>query len=295
MVIASSEWVPTFDDKPVGENHLKGIEEAVPSSPIAEPLVSRKVLIFSATSGYRHGSIPTGKAALVRLGESTGAYESVVSDDPANFESEVLHDFDAVILLSPTQDFFMPNKKQKDQFPEEEWLWLKDRHNRLVDNLVQYVSEGGGLMAIHAASDACYSHKEYGEMVGGYFAGHPWMWNNNVTIVVEEPEHPTMLPVFADKPDFSLVEEIYKFRKKPVIRSNTRVLLSLDVERSDQVEKAEPGDYPVAWVQGLGEGRIFYTSIGHNKHIFTNPLMLKHYLAGIQFATGDLHGETGPR
>jgi type 1 glutamine amidotransferase len=234
---AASNWKPSFDDKPVAGHWLDGIEAALPQEPIVQPAAARKILVFSATAGYRHGSIAVGKVALARLGESTGAYSTVISDDPANFEAEMLKTFDAVVLLSPTLDFFMPEEKLRGNFEPAEWAWLQERHNRLVDNLINYVKDGGGLMGIHSPTDACYGHEEYGEMIGGYFDGHPWMWNTDVTIVVEDPEHSTMKPVF---------------------------------------------------------GRVFYTSIGHNDHIYTNPLMLKHYLAGIQFAIGDLIGDMTP-
>ena len=166
----------------------------------------------------------------------------------------------------------------------------------MIDNLVAYVKNGGGLIGIHAATDSCYGHEDFGTTMGGYFNGHPWNANNNVTIAVEDPEHGTMKPVFGDQNDFSFKEEIYQFRDEPYSRSKLRILLSVDTERSDKVEglKREDNDYPVAWVQKVGKGRVFYTSIGHNPNMFWNPLMLKHYLAGIQFATGDLAGDTTP-
>ncbi len=296
LSFAKSDWIPTFDDDPVPQYLTDGIQKALPERALVRPARERKVLILSATSGYRHGSIPVGKQALEMLGNQTGAYKSVISDDPVNFEADALRTFDAVILLSPTQDFFMPDRKKRDQFSEDEWEWLRARHKRLIDNLIEYVKAGGGLMGIHSATDACYGHKEYGEAIGGYFNGHPWTWESNVTIVVEDPEHSTMKPVFEAVEDFQLVEEIYQFREEPYSRDRVRVLLRLDPERSDPVEKTnrDDNDFPVAWVQEVGEGRVFYTSIGHNNHIFTNPLMLKHYLAGIQFAIGDLDGEMTP-
>lgn len=296
VLAAEVEWTPTFNDKPVPKQLVDDIESALPEQAIVEPESERKVLIFSATAGFRHGSIPVGKKALEMIGDKTGAYNTVISDDPSNFEPEVLETFDAVILLNPTQNFFMPGNKQKEQFTDEEWAWLKARHDRLVDNLIEYVKEGGGLMGIHAATDACYGHKDYGETIGGYFNGHPWRSNNHVTIEIEDPEHATMKPVFGSAEDFSLVEEIYQFREEPYSREKLRVLLRLDPEKSDKVKgiRRDDNDFPVAWVQEVGDGRVFYTSIGHNNHIYTNPLMLKHYLAGIQFATGDLVGETTP-
>jgi type 1 glutamine amidotransferase len=294
---AASSWVPTFNDKPVAPHHLAAIEAALPQTAIVVPQAARRVLIFSATAGFRHGSIPTGKLALTKLGAASGAYAAVVSDDPANFEKEALKDFDAVLLLSPTQDFFMPSRKQRNDFPKEDWAWLQARHNRLVDNLIAYVEQGGGLVGIHAATDSCYGHKAYGEAMGGYFSGHPWTKNMNVTIVVEDGEHAIMKPVFEGMKDFRIKDEIYQFRPEPYSRDKLRVLLHLDPDRSDtpkQPPAREDGDYAVCWVQSVGKGRVFYTSLGHNHEIYSNPLMLKHYLAGIQFATGDLKADTTP-
>ncbi|MCH6256298.1 ThuA domain-containing protein [Puniceicoccaceae bacterium K14] len=56
----------------------------------------------------------------------------------------------------------------------------------------------------------------------------------------------------------------------------------------------EDDDYAVSWVQSVGKGRIFYSSLGHRHDIFTNSLILNHYLAGIQFAVGDLEADTTP-
>jgi type 1 glutamine amidotransferase len=298
VLSAASNWVPTFNDKPVQPKYVDAIAAALPQAAIVAPQAERRVLVFSATAGYRHRSIPTGKLALQQMGKSTGAYEAVISDDPSNFEAEVLKGFDAVVLLSPTQDFFMPNKKQKKDFSNKEWAWLQARHNRLVDNLIDYVEQGGGLVGIHAATDSCYKHKAYGEAMGAYFAGHPWTAKMNVTIVVEDGEHAIIKPVFEGMQDFRIKDEIYLFRADPYSREKLRVLLNLDPERSDRPRGKTPvredGDYAVCWVQSVGKGRVFYSSLGHNHEIYTNPLMLKHYLAGIQFAVGDLQADTTP-
>ena len=290
------DWKPTFNDKPVPRALAAAVEKALPDAPIVTPKAARRVLVFSATAGFRHKSIPVGKLALEKMGQSTGAYETVVSDDPANFEAAALKTFDAVLLLSPSLDFFMPNKKEKGYFSDEEWTQLQARHDRLVNNLADYVYSGGGLIGIHAATDSCHGHEKFPHLIGGLFDGHPWRANSNVTIVVEDPEHAIMKPVFEGIDDFRLQEEIYQFKSEPYSRERLRVLLHLDPERSDSVTgmKREDNDYAVAWVQAIGQGRVFYTSIGHNEHIYSNPLMLKHYLAGIQFATGDLAGDTTP-
>jgi len=291
------DWKPTFNDKPVTADQLAKVQEAVPAQSIVAPKKARRVLLFSATSGFRHGSIPVGNLALEKMGEATGAYTATVSDDPANFEPDALKQFDAVVLVSPTQDFFMPNRKQRDKFSDGDWAALQARHNRLVDNLIDYVEQGGGLVGIHAATDSCYNHERYGETMGGYFAGHPWCAGHNVTIVVEDPTHAIIEPVFKGMKDFRIQDEIYQFKDEPYSRERLRVLLHLDPARSDK-PKGKPrradNDYAVSWVQKVGKGHVFYSSLGHNHHVYWNPLILKHYLAGIQFATGDLEADTTP-
>ncbi len=293
---ANVAWKPLHQDEPVPEKRAAEVMAALPTEPISAVKASRRVLVFSATAGFRHKSIPTGKLALTEMGKSTGAYETVVSDDPHNFEPDALKTFDAIVLLSPTQDFFMPNKKQRKEFSDEDWELLQQRHVRLVDNLVEYVKNGGGLVGIHSATDSCYEHEDYGKTIGGYFDGHPWTANSKVTIVVEDPEHELIQPVFGKMKDFEIIDEIYQFRPEPYSRELLRILLHLDPARSDEVKgmKRKDNDYAVSWVQRVGEGRVFYSSLGHNHEIFSNPLMLKHYLAGIQFAVGDLPADTTP-
>jgi hypothetical protein len=113
---AKSDWKPSFNDKPVPEKRLSAIRDALPQEMIVPVEESRCVLVFSATAGFRHASIPTGKLALSLMEANTGVYVVIISDDPDDFEIDALKEFDAVVLLSPTLDFFMPNNKQRKKF-----------------------------------------------------------------------------------------------------------------------------------------------------------------------------------
>jgi type 1 glutamine amidotransferase len=67
------------------------------------------------------------------------------------------------------------------------------------------------------------------------------------------------------------------------------VLISVDTEKSDpeslKAHKMERGkDYPVAWTNTEGKGRIFYTSPGHREDIWTNVKYQQHLIAGIKWA-----------
>ena len=50
----------------------------------------------------------------------------------------------------------------------------------------------------------------------------------------------------------------------------------------------------MSWIREYGKGRVFYTPLGHNSHIFWDDAILKHILAGIQYATGDLVADATP-
>ena len=43
-----------------------------------------------------------------------------------------------------------------------------------------------------------------------------------------------------------------------------------------------------SWIRPYGKGSVFYCTLGHAKTAYTNPAVMKHYLAGIQLAIGDL-------
>ncbi|MCL4215836.1 MAG: ThuA domain-containing protein [Candidatus Hydrogenedentes bacterium] len=254
---------------------IQKIEEALPQEPYVKVDTPRKVLIFSKTAGFRHSSIPYGHQALQRMGETTQAYTAVSSEDDAMFSPENLNQFDAVIMLNTTMTLFEDPVKQQ--------------------ALLDFVHGGKGIVGIHAATDCFYDWADYGAMMGGYFDGHPWGADSTVTVKLDDPAHP-INQVFKGQ-GFSITDEIYQFRPEPYSREKLRVLLSLDTEKTDMTKdgiKRTDGDFAVSWVQKYGDGRVYYCSLGHNDHIYWDPRILHAYLAGIQFALGDLEADATP-
>jgi type 1 glutamine amidotransferase len=72
------------------------------------------------------------------------------------------------------------------------------------------------------------------------------------------------------------------------------VLLTLDMTRTEPKGNRPDRDYAVAWVKQVGQGRLFYSSLGHNANVFWNPKILRFYQDGIQFALGDLEADMRP-
>lgn len=253
---------------------VEKVQAALPERAAALPAQPRTMLVFTLTKGYRHSSIPLGAEALRLMGERTGAYTAVVSDDPQVLARDRIDRFDAICFLSTTGTLF--------------------EEKALKDSLLDFVRRGGGIVGIHAATDCFYDWPEFGAMIGGYFDGHPWSANDSVTVKIETPGDPLCAP-FRSK-TFRITDEIYQLRA-PYSRDRLRVLMSLDIHKTDMTKggiKRVDGDFPISWVRRYGEGRVFYCSLGHREDVYWNPAVLGHYLAGIQFALGDLPVETRP-
>ncbi len=267
---------------------VKKIEAALPKSAPAKAKKARKVLIFSKTNGFRHGSIATGAKSLAMLGEKTGAYTAVHSEDDSMFEADKLKEFDAVIMLNTTGELFRPRRLPKDAAQKKAAL---EREERLKKNLVDFVKSGKGLAGTHSGTDTYKNWKDYNDMMGGAFAGHPW--HSLVPIKNLEPGH-VVNKCFEGK-GFSVKDEIYQFRLNTALATDRRMLLSLDgskmnLKRNDGRKEF----YPISWVSTYGKGRTFYCSLGHRNEIYYNPVVLQHYLAGFQDALGDLEADGSP-
>lgn len=290
LALAVVAYNPATEQPPAGA--AEKIAAAVPAEAYAKAEKPRKLLVFSRTNGFRHASIVTGKLALAEMGEKTGAFEAVISDDLAMFEKDKIGGFDAICFLSTTQNAFAPFKEEMKKMSDGEKAAAKERELRLKENLMAYMKGGGGFVGIHSATDTFYEWPEYGEMMNGYFDGHPWNAGTEVSLFVEpgQEKHPLAVMFGGERLEFK--EEIYQFRK-PYDSSKVQMLLRLDPEKSGDVKgkKREDNDYGVSWARNWEKGRVFYSSLGHNHEMYWHPKVLRHYLAGIQWAIGDLEAE----
>jgi uncharacterized protein len=258
---------------------------------LPEHAKKKKVLVFSKTNGFRHASIETGKIALKEMGESTGAFDVVISDDLENFDQAKIEKFDAICFLSTTQNVFSPNKDELSKMSEEQKKAALELEKARKANLMKFITGGKGFIGIHAATDTFYEWPEYGVMIGGYFAGHPWNANMEVSIKADEKNksHALLNGVIPEAGELRFNEEIYQ-HKDPYDSSKVTMLLRLD---SDASQKPVGGinrkdkDFGVSWIKPHEKGRVYYCSLGHNDHIFWNKHVLRHYYAGIIYALGE--------
>jgi uncharacterized protein len=282
---------PSKEEPPKGADQK--IAEALPDEAYAVPKEARKMLVFSKTNGFRHGSIATGKLMLEEMGSRTGAFKVVISDDLGEFEKNKISGYDAICFLSTTQNVFLPHPKEMEKMSDDEQKEAMEREKRLKHNFMNYIQNGGGFVGIHAATDTCHEWKDYGRMINGFFAGHPWNSNTMVSVKVEPgmESHPLVAMFEGENVEFK--EEIYQLRD-PYDSKAVTMLLRLDTDKSDMTVKGinrKDNDFGIAWARQWGKGRVFYTSLGHNHEMYWHPKVVRHYLAGIQWALGDLKAE----
>ena len=260
------------------------IEAALPSQVLAPPLRPRKLLIFDRNVNYGgHASIPTANLAFTRMGQKTGAFETVVSQDPAIFKPQDLRQFHAVFFNNTVGNLF--------------------EDPALRESLAEFVYGGGGLMGVHGTSvaftrwpGAAEDWPEFGRMLGARGANHRDS-DEHVFIRLDDPSHPVNQSFGGQGFDYR--DEFFRFQEL-YSRQKLRVLLTIDTAKTDL--KGVPrgnclradNDYALAWVRQYGRGRAFYSTIAHNPYVFWDPRMLRFYLAATQFALGDLAAPTTP-
>jgi hypothetical protein len=267
------------------ERQIEQILAAAPDEPPAQPAKPRKVLVWG--HAWTHQPNPFAEAALEVLGEKTGAFEALLSDDPRLLLPDRLARFDALVMNNIHQrDPFLPDDFAR--LDPEQQKAARQFDEAVKQSILEFVRGGKGIVGIHAATAAFQNWPEYGEMMGAYYGGHI---HQDVAVKLDDPEHPVNA-CFDGKP-WRINDEIY-IARGPYSRTKLRVLLSLDLARMEDPGKRADRDYAVSWVRRYGEGRVFYTTLGHAAATYWNPRFLEHVLAGVQFAIGDLEGKTSP-
>jgi len=274
---------------PLTPEQKQQIEAAIPKKAPAKPGKARRLLVTNlAKNGDRvirgHPAIPAGNYSIELMGKQTGAFEAVFSDDIEMFRPDKIKQFDAICF----------NNTQGVLFDDPE----------LRKSLLDFITAGHGFVGIHAAIATFVQHPVYdqwppfGKMLGGTEnGGHPWGPTDSLTFHVDDPKSP--LTAMFQGTGFPVTDEVNQLQE-PSLRDHLHVLLSVDMDKTGQPKhsmlpvRAKDQDFPLSWIRTEGKGRVFYYGLAHGPAIFSNPAMVEHILAGIQYALGDLKADATP-
>jgi type 1 glutamine amidotransferase len=227
------------------------------------------VLAYSQTLGYRHPSIEHAKQVLRRLADA-GGFTIEFTEQPLAINAATLARTDVVLWLSNTAG--------------------KDRASPFTDaqeaSYAQWMSCGGGHVAVHAALDA-YDEKAfpaYVEANGAIFAGHP-AGEPQVQVLVTDRSTP-MTASWKGKDAFTLREELYRLDRDPARSGKDfRLLLAFGGSPDPAVRRALPPRAPLSWTGSYrGRNRTFYTNLGHRAATWDDPAFQRHLVGGITWA-----------
>ncbi len=270
---------PDAQGLPDAQEASAGVD-AGPAATDSGPM-SNKVLIYAVTQpagAYRHASIPDAAnaiaAALGAVGlttEAVGTTDATNVVDPTKFTAESLAQYGAVILLSDDGEPFGYPATQE------------------IQNLVDYVQQGGALVAAHCTTDS------YGGGYSGPILNHPASVPFHTLLGATMVDHSNLGPAtcttvgshvsVAKLPvTFNTTDEIYNFSG---FAADNQVVMTCISDQNPQVVRS------VAWYREVGAGRYFYTSLGHTSQVWMMPmdpaqpsslLLQNHFLPGLLWA-----------
>jgi type 1 glutamine amidotransferase len=232
----------------------------------------------------------TYAAPLIRVllldGQSGGTYHNWVLTTPVlKRELEETGLFEVTVLTAPKSDGDFSNFDP--QFSHYQVIVSNydapDWPANLRSQFEKYISNGGGLVVVHAADNAFPNWPEFNQMIGigGWRgrteqAGPLWYYKDGklvsdttpgtaghhgarlpFQVVTLEPEHPIMkgLPaVWMHFPD-----ELYG-----TLRGPGKNMTVLATAHSDLANSGTGHDEPMLMVLHYGRGRIFHTVMGHD-------------------------------
>jgi type 1 glutamine amidotransferase len=232
---------------------------------IAWPLPSRaqqhRLLYCTHSAGYRHEAIPLSQTILKQIGETSGLFDVTATEDMAEFTTENLARYAAVMFYTTGE------------------LPMSDPQKAA---LLDFVRSGRGFLGAHCATDTFYEWPDYRELIGGYFDGHPW--HQSVRVDVADPA--SSLVSFLGR-SFEIKDEIYQIRDFDERGSHVLLRLdetSVDLSR-DGVHRRSYG-WPLAWTRSYGRGRVFYTALGHEKAVWQDGRYQQMLLNAIRWSIG---------
>lgn len=230
----------------------------------------KRVLVYTRNhvtngKGYVHDNIATSVEAIRKMGQDHG-FAVDASDDPAVFTPENLKRYRVLVFSNSNNEAF-----------------ATDAQRQAFEG---FMKAGGGFVGIHSASGSERAWPYFWKVAGGSFRRHPKL--QKFTVRVVDATHPATKDLPAT---FEWEDECYYLG---FMNPDLHPLLVTD---SNKLEDPERAKYPQTlfgnamplawWINVEGGGRAFYTALGHKKEHYSDPLLVKQIVGGIQWAMGD--------
>jgi type 1 glutamine amidotransferase len=231
----------------------------------------KRVLAWTDTRNgvAQHESVGHIMAVMERLGYESGLWDTLIRTD-SNIISKTAKKTDG----SPASGGPSLSNVDAIFFQGHREVPIDDSQK---EELLQFIREGHGLVAVHVGLTAFESWPEWVNLLGGRFQGHPI--SGAGIVINEDPNFPATRHFGAS---FPFSDEFYL--PKDYDRSKIHVLLRLDVKPDDT--RVPGGDYPLAWAHMYGKGRVFFGSFGHTNETWDIRDVRQMYFEAMRWALG---------
>lgn len=242
----------------------------------AEP-ARQRILFYTASAGFQHsvvkrhdGRLSHAEQVLTEMGRRAG-FEVECTRDGTVFDGD-LSPYGAFAFYA-SGDLTKPNV---DQAPP----MTAAGKQRFLDA----VAAGKGFVGFHAATDAFHTAPPapvdpYIALVGGEAIGHG----------PQQEASLLMIPKFPGVRDIGCAEGLSFFEEWYAMKNFASDLSVILIQETDKMvgDCYRRPPYPSTWARRHGQGRVFYSSLGHREDIWTNPFFQAIALGGIAWALGN--------
>jgi len=154
-------------------------------------------------------------------------------------------------------------------------MWMTEDQGLAIKN---FVEAGGGFYPLHNSSHISLSSKNYRDVMGGAYFGHPPL--RPFQVHATQNAHPITAGM---KPFIVNDEQHYvDYDKDP------RYVI-LESENLDGLTYENRGTKsPAGWAYDYGKGRVVFTAVGHTIHAMWNPQYLELQKRSIRWLLKDL-------
>ena len=256
----------------------------------------KKILFFTKSSGFEHsviswknGQPSFAEKILLELGRKNG-WEFTFSKDGSKFSPEYLAQFDAVFFYTTGDLCSEGTDKQPPMTPAGKQA------------LFDYVRAGKGFIGTHAATDTFHTANEskkgpdryanHGKDADPYacFIGGEFIIHGAQQVATNQVIDPSF-PGFEKAGDsFAFQEEWYSLKD---FAPDDHVLTVMDAPHMKGSMYQRP-PYPSTWARKEGNGRVWYTAMGHREDVWMNPTFQQILVGGIKWALGEVSADVTP-
>ncbi len=191
---------------------------------------------------------------------------------------KTLAECDFEVVVSDTLDAYLDAEKMKDLSLIVSLWTMGEISDAQANAVLEAVDSGVGIAGSHGGMcDSFRNNVGWQFMTGGQWVAHPGNDGVEYTVNVKKGSS----PITEGIADFVVKSEQYYMHVDPAI--DVLATTRFPIAEGSHATNA-PVDMPVVWTKRWGQGKVFYTSLGHHADVFDVPEALELMKRGFLWA-----------